>query len=259
MRLALKYEVDGNRTVIERSVEEDWPHDRKSYETWSAERKRIIQSRPADWWRHFPEPAAAMQFATEFGCSAILTGIVYYMTTLSGTHTIYTTVPLLSLPPLPPPPHPHLIRWNLLDTLNFFRLQAAQGLIRDTLPSCETDLQLNITSPKCCDSAMAEAFKDSVFCDVMMSNDLVLNIYRRERVCDECLAHTGKNFVHLNRSKDWSWEALSDCVTESPVPWYVLLNVRTSISHWGHLQARASRGKCTDSIMRRSHDGSRPT
>ncbi|KAF7791802.1 hypothetical protein EIP86_002826 [Pleurotus ostreatoroseus] len=218
MRLALKYEVDGLRDVVIRNIAEDWPHDRRSYETWSAERARIMKDHPADWWRRFPEPAAAMQFATEFGCSEILTSIVYYMATVPATLTalLYSEV---SASGPPQPRFPHAVRWNFLDSLNFFRLQLVQSTVKDNLPQFDYHVKMPISDPPCCEAGLERALKECRYLDVMRSQTYILETFKNEGVCSVCVAEIEANSDKINEWKDALWLELSERVTQLPVPW----------------------------------------
>lgn len=214
MRLAIKYEVDGIRDLIMRSFEEDWPQDPQSYETWYAERMRVVRSDPNDWWQHFPEPASAMQFATEFGCTKIVTGIMYYITTLSTTRRTRSRTPQVV-------PAPHLVRWNLLDSLNFFRLLKTQELLKSHRSGWEYDLRSEISDPECCRYTVDTAFED-ICPDIMRPNHLIIDKFKYAEVCDKCLQEIGESLEILNEYKMDLWRDLGHAVTESPVPWYVL-------------------------------------
>lgn len=223
MRLAIKYEVDGIRDIIKRSVEEDWPHDSKSYPTWLAEIARIKRNHHGDWFRRVPEPAAALQFATEFECSDILVGIIYYITTLGTQTEIY-------IPTLRPRSIKQLqrVRWHLLDANNMFRVIRAQEIIKENMESYEEEALSEIELPECCQ--LDHSLRVFVYPDIMRSYSSVINIYTRYGACETCLGqlHDEASFEEWKSSM---WEELGRHATAVSLPWWVSSIAFASNSH----------------------------
>ncbi|KAM5544005.1 hypothetical protein V8D89_002622 [Ganoderma adspersum] len=95
VRIANKYLVDGQRAYIVSKVKEDWPLTLEDWDRREAEieamrsvkatsGERASSSKPLA--QSVPEPASAIRFALEFGCSEILPAALYQ---LSRTDTSY--------------------------------------------------------------------------------------------------------------------------------------------------------------------------
>ncbi|KAF7791806.1 hypothetical protein EIP86_002830 [Pleurotus ostreatoroseus] len=218
MRLAIKYEVDGIRDVIMRSVEEDWPHDAESYGVWLAERTRAIQLHQ-DWWHYVPEPAAAMQFATTFDCDKILAGVLYHMATLSTSATLPATAER----------QPHFVRWQLLDSINFFRYVTAQELLKNETNKCGPTLWPRTQVAGCqCHISLTQIdniHRTIIANDIMQPMMLILDTIRRTNVCAICLRAIAQNAIAFRALQTQIWGKVTSCAREAPVPWPVLVDV----------------------------------
>ena len=78
-----------------------------------------------------------------------------------------------------------------------------------------------ISDPTCCEVGLERTLKEFCYLDVMASQSNILQTFKNEGVCSTCLAEIDTNSDKINEWKDALWLELSECVTRSPVPWYV--------------------------------------
>lgn len=212
MRLATKYEVEGVKSIIVKDLEDDWPKALNAYDTWLAERNRMLQAHHKDFWKHIPEPAAAMQFATEFNCHQISAAIMYYLARSSVDGTIAN--------------HrgSNRVRWHLLDSKNLFRVLKAQRALRNNLrafkaffttqsPHCRTGVCYR-TLEQISDTEIGEE------CDILNFCSAASTRYDKA-VCPYCAAvFQGSTYDKIiDPLKTTLWAGMKVCASSEPTPW----------------------------------------
>ncbi|KAI0094330.1 hypothetical protein BDY19DRAFT_881172 [Irpex rosettiformis] len=109
MRLAVKYDVEGIRTVILRHIESEWPQTLSEWELLEREKRSFCELKLADPGPRNskgavavepPDPALAVRFGVEFNCPKILPAAFYELATECSTYSEPVTWDCLHAPDL---------------------------------------------------------------------------------------------------------------------------------------------------------------
>ncbi|KAF7791801.1 hypothetical protein EIP86_002825 [Pleurotus ostreatoroseus] len=213
IRLAMKYEIEEIKNTMIKEVEDDWPQSLDAYEAWFKERARIIRSHSKDFWNHIPEPASAMQFATEFGCNQMIDAVIYHLARASPDDALPVDRKTSQ--------QPHRVRWNLLDGRNLFRVLYAHADFRSNwLPKFRALLigQSPLCMSKHCYQTM-HTLVNSAANDVLESTSVTIDRLRTCGICRRCIGVIEENAPQIHKLQVNLWKTLRCYATIEPVPW----------------------------------------
>lgn len=147
IRLADKYLIEGLRAALIKHVVSDWPCTPAAWYASEGEANAIRDTLKLDcasggrFADHIPEPAAAIVFAREFGCTEILPAAFYQLCRIGIKEEFDNQYG---------PSHKRLARWGLLDVDNLRRYLHGREELRSHRDVIESEFDMGAPiAPEC--------------------------------------------------------------------------------------------------------------